>query len=81
MVLEQSRRHGFVASPRLVFPALLLIVAAMFLIFASQDTQYVSGARILGTAIVAIAIIILFAILAVTSRVRRGVETADQASG
>jgi hypothetical protein len=65
------RRHGFVVAPRVVFPTLILVVAVMFLIFASLDGQNVPAARILGTAIVGAAILILFAVLAILSRGRR----------
>jgi hypothetical protein len=67
-------RPGFVASPRIVFPALLVVVIVMFLVFASIDSQDVSQARIDATAIVTAAILILFAVLAVVSRVRRGID-------
>jgi hypothetical protein len=66
------RRRGFVASPRVVFPTLIIVVVVMFLIFASLDGQAVPAARILGTAIVGAAILILFAVLAIMARARRG---------
>ena len=68
--MESSRRHGFAAPPRIVFPALILIVLAMFLVFATVDSQNISAARILGTVVVGALILILFAIMAILARGR-----------
>ena len=62
------RRPGFVASPRLVFPALIVVVVTMFHIFDSFGNQDVSTARILATTIVGAVILILFAVLAIAAR-------------
>jgi hypothetical protein len=75
--MQLMRRHGFVVSPRLVFPALLIVVLVMFFVFAPLDSQGVSAARILGTVIVGAVIIVLFLILAILSRVRRGKDTVE----
>ena len=76
MRMRTARRPGFVVSPRIAFPALLIIVVLMFLVFASLDSGEVSGARVVATVIVTAAILILFGILFVASRVG-GSEPAE----
>jgi hypothetical protein len=66
--MRLTRRAGFVASPRTAFPVLIVIVALMFLLFASLDTQGVSPARIFGTALVGALILLLLGTLALLSR-------------
>jgi hypothetical protein len=74
--MRPSRRRGFVISPRLAFPVLLVVVLLMFLVFASLDRGYASTARIVATAIVAGGILLLFGVLAFFSRVRRPEQDA-----
>ena len=75
--MRPARRPGFVISPRIAFPVLLVVVILMFFVFASLDSGEVSTARVVATAIVASAILILFGILAVVSRFR-GSEPAEE---
>lgn len=75
--MRSKLRRGFMISPRIAFPVLLVIVVAMFFIFASFSGTGVSSARIVSTAIVSILLLFLFGILAVVSRAggRRGGAT------
>lgn len=76
--MRPARRHAFVVSPRLTFPALLVIVIVMFFVFASLDSGDVSSARVVATVIVSAAILLLFGILAVASRMGRRGTSEDQ---
>jgi len=61
-------RRGFVISPRVAFPVLLVVVIAMFLVFASTDGGVVPDARITGTLIVTVALLLVFGLLALLTR-------------
>ncbi len=76
--MRPARRRAFVVSPRIAFPALLVIVILMFFVFASLDSGDVSTARVVATVIVSAAILILFGMLAVASRVGRRESSEDQ---
>jgi ABC-type dipeptide/oligopeptide/nickel transport system permease subunit len=65
------RRRGFVISPRIAFPVLLVVVLGMFIVFVTMDGGAVSTARIVGTVLVSIALIVMFGILALISRLAR----------
>jgi len=65
--LKPHRRYGFIISPRLAFPVLLVIVLLMFLVFATMGGG-VSDARIVGTVVVTVGLLLLFGILALLSR-------------
>ncbi len=80
--MKPVRRHGFVVSPRLTFPVLLVVVLLMFLVFATVDSGDISDVRIVGTIIVTAGILILFGILIVLSRAgRRRPETDSATAG
>jgi peptidoglycan/LPS O-acetylase OafA/YrhL len=72
MPMRLARRPAFAVPPRIALPVLLVIVAAMFLLFVSLDTNGVSVARIAATVVVSAAILVLFAVLALVSRASRG---------
>jgi hypothetical protein len=73
--MELSRRRGFPASPRLVFPLLALVVLAMFFVFRNLGGQDITAERIAATAVAGAALLILFGLLAIAARVRRRTES------
>lgn len=65
-------RRGFVASPRIIL--LVVTIVVVFYLVASSGSDELSTARVVATAIVAVGLLALFAILAVLSRRRARAE-------
>jgi len=72
------RRRGFVISPRIAFPVLVVLVLAMFVVFFTLDSGAISMARIASTVLVSIALIVMFGILALLSRIGRDRRPSQQ---
>ena len=68
--VELKRRSGFLTPPRMIVPALVVVVAALAL--ASLDGGSVSSVRILSAVAIGIGMVILFGLLVVLSRARAG---------
>jgi hypothetical protein len=69
-------RRGFVASPRVFVPVLMVLVA--LLAVASLSGGEVSSARIVATVVVGTAIVVVFGVLAVLSRARKEAVAKEQ---
>lgn len=76
--MKPGSRPAFSVPPRIALPVLLVVVAAMFFLFVSLDTNGVSAARIAETVIVLAAILVVLAVLAVVARLSsRGPKGRD----
>jgi hypothetical protein len=64
--MELIRRPGFVASPRIIVPVIILIV--LLILIASLGSGDVSTEHLAATVVVGVALLALFAFLAILSR-------------